>query len=76
MIQVEFWFDTNTTIAVEKVIVAYFCKLIGYGSTANCKKFVVEGDFENIKFLDNKFRLLDNKFQNKNEYGGYSLIES
>lgn len=76
MIQVEFWFDKDTTIKVEIVISKYFCKLIGTGSTANCKKFVVEGDFDNIKFLDNKFRLLDNKFEDKNEYGGYSLIES
>jgi len=76
MTKVEFWFDKSTTIAVEKVIATYFCTLTGTGTTANCKQFVVEGDFENIKFLSNKFRLLDNKFEDKNEYGGYTLIES
>lgn len=74
MKQVEFWFHVDTLIDVEKVANAYFCEVVSVRSVNACNVFLCQGTETNIAFLDNKFRLLDTRFDDFNEYGGYTKL--
>lgn len=76
MIKVEFWFHVDTLIDVKKVATAYFCEVLGMRSVNACNVYVCTGNETDISLLNNKFKLLNNQFEDFKEYGGYTLIES
>ena len=76
MTKAEFWFHVDTLIDVKKVAAACFCEVIDMRSVNACNVYLCTGSNTDISLLHNKFKLLDNQYEDFKEYGGYTLIES
>lgn len=72
---VKFYFDKDTKISVKKLVESYCGEIAEVELRDEVNVYTVHGlTDDSVFFLNNKFRLLDQRYDDYKEYGGFTDI--